>query len=105
MQSNNFGLSRRVFICLVCAHESVCVQESACVCECVWESVLCEWVTYVTLEHKTSHKCQIFQIEMYASSESWINNISIDVCFMIGQYLAENLESEDAKNLNIENHL
>ncbi len=52
MQSNNFGLSRRVFICLVCVRASVrlsvcmrvrvCVRESACVCECVGESVLCE---------------------------------------------------------------
>ncbi len=40
---------------------------------------------YVTLEHKTSHKCQFFEIAMYASSERWINNISIDVWF--GQYL------------------
>ncbi len=33
-------------------------------------------------------KCQFLEIEMYASSESWINNISIDVWFvMIGQYL------------------
>ncbi len=38
----------------------------------------------------------------------WINNLSIDVCFdMIGLYLAdkqlfENLESEGAKNPNIE---
>ncbi len=45
-------------------------------------------------------------ILIYASSESWINHISIDVWF--GQYLAEiqlfeNLESDDAKkNLNIE---
>ncbi len=50
---------------------------------------------YVTLDHKTSHKSQY-------------NNLSIDVWFvMIGQYLAEiqlfeNLESEGAKNLNIE---
>ncbi len=41
MQSNNFGLSRRVFICLVCARESVCVQESACVCVSVCERVCC----------------------------------------------------------------
>ncbi len=45
------------------------------------------------------------EIEIYASSESRINDISIDVWF--GQYLSEiqlyeNLESEDAKNLNIE---
>ncbi len=42
-------------------------------------------ITCVTLEHKTSHKGQVFEIEIYASSESWINNISIDVWF--GQYL------------------
>ncbi len=58
---------------------------------------------YVTLEHKTSHKGQFSEIEIYTSYESWINNISIDVWFvMIGQYLAEmqlfvNLESEGAK--------
>ncbi len=52
---------------------------------------------YVTLDHKTSQKGQI--------EKSWINNISIDVWFvMIGQYLAEiqlfeNLESEGAKKI------
>ncbi len=47
-----------------------------------------------------------FQIEMYASSESWINKLSIDMWFVrIGQYLDteiqlfENLESEVAKKL------
>ncbi len=40
------------------------------------------------MEHKTSHKGQFCEIEIYASSESWINNLSIDVWFvMIGQYL------------------
>ncbi len=40
--------------------------------------------TYVTLQHKTRHKGP----EIYASSESWINNLCIDVWFvMIGQYL------------------
>ncbi len=40
------------------------------------------------MEHKTSHKGQFFKIEIYTSSESWINNISIDVWFvMIEQYL------------------
>ncbi len=45
---------------------------------------------------------------MYTSHESWINKLSIDVWFVrIGQYLAEiqlfeNLESEGAKNQNIE---
>ncbi len=57
----------------------------------------------MTLDHKSSHKGQFFKIEIYASSESRINNLSIDVWFvMIGQYLAEiqlfeNLESEGAK--------
>ncbi len=57
----------------------------------------------MTLEYKTSHKGQFCEIEIYASSESRINNLSIDVWFvMIGQYLAEiqlfeNLESEGAK--------
>ncbi len=48
---------------------------------------------YVTLEHKTSLKCTFFKIEIYASSESWISNISIDVWF--GQYFK-------IWNLNIE---
>ncbi len=57
----------------------------------------------VTLDHKTNHKGQVLEIEIYTSCESWINNISIDVWFvMIGQYLTEiqlfeNLESEGAK--------
>ncbi len=57
----------------------------------------------MTLDHKTSHKGTFFEIEIYTSSESWINKISIDVLFVrIGQYLAEiqlfeNLESEGAK--------
>ncbi len=57
----------------------------------------------VTLDHKTSLKCQFFKIEIYTS---WINNLSIDVWFVsIGQYLAEiqlfeNLRVQ--KNLNIE---
>jgi len=39
----------------------------------------------VILDHKTSHKGQFSEIEMYA-----INNLSIDVWFVrIGQYLAE----------------
>ncbi len=43
---------------------------------------------YMTLEPKTSHKDQFSESEIYASSESWINNISIDAWFvMIGQYL------------------
>ncbi len=42
-------------------------------------------IIYVTLHHKTSHKGQFFEIEIYT-----INKLSIDVWFvMIGQYLAE----------------
>ncbi len=57
---------------------------------------------------KTSHKGQFYEIEVYISHESRINMLSIDVWFVrIGQYLVElqlfeNLESEGAKNLNIE---
>ncbi len=39
-------------------------------------------ITVFTLEHKTSHKGQFYEIEMYASSERLINNISIDVWFV-----------------------
>ncbi len=59
--------------------------------------------TYMTLDPKTSLKSQFLQIEMYTTSETWINKRSIDVWFVrIGQYLAEiqlfeNLESDGAK--------
>ncbi len=58
---------------------------------------------YLTLDHKTSHKGKFFEMEMYTSSDSWINKLSIDVWFVrIGQYLSEiqlfeNLESKGAK--------
>ncbi len=57
---------------------------------------------YVTQDHKASHKDQFGEIEIYTSSESWINNLFIDVWFvMIGQYLKIwNLRVQ--KNLNIE---
>ncbi len=32
--------------------------------------------------HKTSHKGKSFEIEIYTSSESWINKISIEVWFL-----------------------
>ncbi len=57
------------------------------------------------LDHKTSHKGQFFEIEIYTSSERWINKLSIDVWFVtIWEYLVEiqlfeNLESEGAKKL------
>ncbi len=42
----------------------------------------------VTIDHKNSLKGLFLFIEIYASSESWINNLSIDVWFvMIGQFL------------------
>ncbi len=59
------------------------------------------------MDHKTSHKGQLFKIEIYKSSESWINKLSTDVWFVrIGQYLVEiqlfeNLESEGAKKIKI----
>ncbi len=62
----------------------------------------------MTLDLKTSLKYQFFEIEIYASSEIWINNLSIDVWFVrSGQYLAEiqlfeNMKSEGAKKFNIE---
>ncbi len=66
----------------------------------------------MTLDHKTSLKCQFFEIKIYAWSERWINKISTDLWFvMIRQYLAEiqlfeYLESEDAKKSKYwENHL
>ncbi len=55
----------------------------------------------VTQDHKTSHKGQFCEIEIYASSESWINNLSIDVWFvMIEQYLKIwNLRVQKNKNI------
>ncbi len=42
------------------------------------------------MDHKTSHKGQFLEIEIYTSSESWINKLSIDAWFVrIWQYLAE----------------
>ncbi len=62
------------------------------------------------MDHKTSLKCKFFEIEIYTSSESRINKLSIDVWFVrIGQYLVVfkynylniwNLRVQ--KNLNIE---
>ncbi len=47
-------------------------------------------LTLVTLDHKTSHKGKFFEIEIYASYESLINELSIDVWFVrIGYYLTE----------------
>ncbi len=51
---------------------------------------------YVSLDHETCLKCQFFKIEIYTSSENWINMLYIDVYFAKIQLL-ENLESEGAK--------
>ncbi len=52
---------------------------------------------------KTVIWVNLWKIENYTLSESWINKLSIYVWFVIGQYLAEmqlfeNLESEGANN-------
>ncbi len=45
-----------------------------------------EYYNYIIFDHKTSQK-GLFLIEIYMSSESWINHISIDVWFvMIRKY-------------------
>ncbi len=52
----------------------------------------------MTLDHKTSHKGQFFEIEIYTSSESRINKLSIDNITIDEIQLFEYLESEGAKN-------
>ncbi len=32
---------------------------------------------YVTVDHKTSHKGQFSEIEIYTTSKSWINKLSL----------------------------
>ncbi len=67
------------------------------------------WI--VNLDHKISNKGQFFEIEIYTSSESWINKLSIVWFVRIGQYLSEiqlfeKLEYEGAKKSKYwENHL
>ncbi len=56
-----------------------------CVCVCV--------CVFVNLDHKTSHKGQFSEIEIY-TSESW-KKLSINVWFKT--QLFDNLESEEAK--------
>ncbi len=57
--------------------------------------IILYYILYVILDHKTS---KLFEIEIYTSSESWINKLSIDVWFCLaGIQLFENLESEGAK--------
>ncbi len=57
------------------------------------------------MDHKTSHKGQFFEIEIYTSSESWINKLSNDVWFVrIGQYLAE-IQLLKIWNLKVQKYL
>ncbi len=48
---------------------------------------------YLLKNDKTSHKGQFFEIEIYTSSESRINKLSIDVEIQLFEYL----ESEGAR--------
>ncbi len=56
-----------------------------------WENRFCRLTPAYSLikcDHKTSHNDTFLEIKIHASSESWINNLFIDVWFvMIGQYL------------------
>ncbi len=55
----------------------------------------------VTLDHKTSLKCQFLKLRFIHHLKAEINNLCIDVWFMIGQYLKIwNLRVQ--QNLNIE---
>ncbi len=62
----------------------------------------------MTLDHKTSHKCQFFAIEIYKSSESWINKLSnwCMVCYDRTIFGRDTIiwksEIWGAKNLNTE---
>ncbi len=38
----------------------------------------------VNVDHNNSHKGQFFKIEIYTSSESWINKLSIHECMLLG---------------------
>ncbi len=54
-----------------------------------YETLFVIWLlwglTYVTLDHKTS-RVHFFENEIYASFESWINKLYIDVWFVICCY-------------------
>ncbi len=39
-------------------------------------------IIYVTLDTKTSHKGNFFEIEIYTASESWLNKLPIYVWFV-----------------------
>ncbi len=49
----------------------------------LFDDILIIWPApvYVTLDHKTSHMGQFFEIKIYTSSESWENKLFIYVWF------------------------
>ncbi len=77
-------VSIRVSFCSVCVHVIIRPVFRNRLILLLWKLILLT----LTQDHKTSHKGQFYKIYIYASSESWISHISIDVWFvMIGQYL------------------
>ncbi len=61
-----------------------------------------EFYLYVTLDHKTSHKCHFFLLRFIHLK--YLNKTSIDVRFVrIGQYLAEIQIWTEGKKKNIQN--
>ncbi len=93
----DFGLGIIIFVCNRWCFGVNRVGLQGCLMPLVKVGWVC--LIYITYEHKTSHKGTFLEIEIYASSESWINHIYIDVWF--GQYLKIwNLRVQ--KHLNIE---
>ncbi len=70
------------FCCRRSAGPSVCgVARSSSAANTHTNTLINTARSFVTLDHKTSHKGPFLEIEIYASSESWINKLSIDVCY------------------------
>ncbi len=107
MEENHTGLKQPNLSPIIIA-AFLKIQQKTCITW--WEylqfipTCIC-FVHNVTLDHKTSLKCQFFDIEMYTSYESWIDRLSIDVWFVgIEQHLAEikvsqNLRVQKKKNI------
>ncbi len=49
------------------------IQLNWCFVKDIYSAIFAVINVYVTLDHKTSHKGQFFEIEIYTSSEIWIN--------------------------------
>ncbi len=67
---------RKKYISYICKCAYLCYY----LCICVLYIII-----YVILDHKTSRKAQFYKIEIYTSSKSWINKLSIDVWFAFGR--------------------